>query len=164
MSFHGADWYFKQLSGQWIDITGVPEGDYIVHVEINFALPGGAEPLLQRDRDHDPRSGSAEQGPGRYLALAVHAVTTRPRLGQERPWRAEAPLSHRDSHTALEAADLCGDIEGQPVPQRELATQCAVSFLDGTVIAADPGSVGKGSRSACAQSTSSRLGPSRPSR
>src|SRR5712691_6131096 len=33
----GADWYFKQLSGQWIDITGVPEGDDIVHVEINFA-------------------------------------------------------------------------------------------------------------------------------
>jgi len=30
-----ADWYFKQLSGQWIDITGVPEGDYIVHVGIN---------------------------------------------------------------------------------------------------------------------------------
>lgn len=32
-----ADWYFKQLSGQWVDITGVPEGDYIVHVEINAA-------------------------------------------------------------------------------------------------------------------------------
>src|SRR5438874_7630694 len=32
-----ADWYFKQLSGQWIDITGVPEGDYIVHNEINAA-------------------------------------------------------------------------------------------------------------------------------
>jgi hypothetical protein len=32
-----ADWYFKQLSGQWIDITGVPEGDYIVYVEINAA-------------------------------------------------------------------------------------------------------------------------------
>jgi len=32
-----ADWYFKQLSGQWIDITSVPEGDYIVHVEINAA-------------------------------------------------------------------------------------------------------------------------------
>ena len=32
-----ADWYFKQLSGQWIDITGVPQGDYIVHVEINAA-------------------------------------------------------------------------------------------------------------------------------
>jgi len=38
------DWYFKQLSGQWIDITGVPEGDYIVHVEINAArtFPEGA--------------------------------------------------------------------------------------------------------------------------
>jgi len=31
------DWYFKQLSGQWIDITGVPEGDYIVRAEINAA-------------------------------------------------------------------------------------------------------------------------------
>ncbi len=31
------DWYYKQLSGQWIDITGVPEGDYIVRVEINAA-------------------------------------------------------------------------------------------------------------------------------
>src|SRR5262245_49400544 len=29
------DWYFKQLSGQWIDITGVPEGDYDVRVRIN---------------------------------------------------------------------------------------------------------------------------------
>lgn len=29
------DWYFKQLSGQWIDITGVPEGDYIVSVTVN---------------------------------------------------------------------------------------------------------------------------------
>ncbi len=31
------DWYYKQLGGQWIDITGVPEGDYIVRVEINTA-------------------------------------------------------------------------------------------------------------------------------
>jgi hypothetical protein len=31
------DWYYKQLSGQWIDITGVPAGDYIVHVQINAA-------------------------------------------------------------------------------------------------------------------------------
>ena len=31
------DWYFKQLTGQWIDITGVPEGDYIVRVRINAA-------------------------------------------------------------------------------------------------------------------------------
>ena len=29
------DWYFKQLTGQWIDITGVPKGDYIVRVRIN---------------------------------------------------------------------------------------------------------------------------------
>jgi hypothetical protein len=31
------DWYFKQLTGQWIDITGIPEGDYIVRVRINLA-------------------------------------------------------------------------------------------------------------------------------
>jgi lysyl oxidase len=31
------DWYYKQLSGQWIDITGLPEGDYIVRVTINAA-------------------------------------------------------------------------------------------------------------------------------
>jgi len=31
------DWYYKQLGGQWIDITDVPEGDYIVRVEINAA-------------------------------------------------------------------------------------------------------------------------------
>jgi hypothetical protein len=31
------DWYYKQLSGQWIDITGVAEGDYIVRVEVNHA-------------------------------------------------------------------------------------------------------------------------------
>ena len=31
------DLYYKQLVGQWIDITGVPEGDYIVRVTINKA-------------------------------------------------------------------------------------------------------------------------------
>jgi hypothetical protein len=31
------DWYYKQLVGQWIDITGVPQGDYIVRVTINMA-------------------------------------------------------------------------------------------------------------------------------
>ena len=31
------DWYYKQLTGQWIDITGVPEGDYVVRVTINLA-------------------------------------------------------------------------------------------------------------------------------
>ena len=29
------DWYYKQLVGQWIDITDVPEGDYLVRVSIN---------------------------------------------------------------------------------------------------------------------------------
>jgi hypothetical protein len=29
------DWYYKQLAGQWVDITGVPEGDYIVRVTLN---------------------------------------------------------------------------------------------------------------------------------
>ena len=31
------DWYYKQLVGQWIDITGVPEGEYIVRVTLNQA-------------------------------------------------------------------------------------------------------------------------------
>ena len=30
------DWYYKQLPGQWIDVTGVPEGDYELEVEINI--------------------------------------------------------------------------------------------------------------------------------
>jgi hypothetical protein len=57
-----ADWYFKQLSGQWIDITGVPEGDYIVHVEINaeHTFPEGANryPNLLEAPIHvpDPRN------------------------------------------------------------------------------------------------------------
>jgi len=29
------DWCYKQLVGHWIDITGVPEGDYRVRVTIN---------------------------------------------------------------------------------------------------------------------------------
>src|SRR5262249_39804828 len=53
-----ADWYFKQLSGQWIDITGVPEGDYIVHVQINAAgkFAGGPnrEPKPTRAPIHVP--------------------------------------------------------------------------------------------------------------
>ena len=31
------DWYYKQLAGQWIDITGLPEGDYFVSATINKA-------------------------------------------------------------------------------------------------------------------------------
>ena len=34
------DWYYKQLVGQWIDITGVPEGDYIVRISINQGTSG----------------------------------------------------------------------------------------------------------------------------
>jgi len=30
-----AGWYYKKQIGQWIDITGVPEGDYIVRVTVN---------------------------------------------------------------------------------------------------------------------------------
>src|SRR5262249_62212844 len=53
-----ADWYFKQLSGQWIDITGVPEGDYVVRVTINAAgkFAGGPnrEPKPTRAPIHVP--------------------------------------------------------------------------------------------------------------
>ena len=31
------DWYYKQLVGQWIDITGVPKGEYIVRITLNLA-------------------------------------------------------------------------------------------------------------------------------
>jgi hypothetical protein len=30
------DWYYKQLPGQWIDITGVPAGRYVVRASINL--------------------------------------------------------------------------------------------------------------------------------
>jgi hypothetical protein len=36
------DWYYKQLVGQWIDITGVPEGEYVVRVTMNPADGGKA--------------------------------------------------------------------------------------------------------------------------
>ena len=34
------DWYYKQLVGQWIDITGVPAGDYRLRVRINAGADG----------------------------------------------------------------------------------------------------------------------------
>ena len=37
------DWYYKQLVGQWIDISGVPEGRYIVRVRLNT---GDSAPLF----------------------------------------------------------------------------------------------------------------------
>jgi hypothetical protein len=56
------DWYYKQLSGQWIDITGVPEGDYIVRVTINavgmFDEGANLYPNVVETRIHvpDPRN------------------------------------------------------------------------------------------------------------
>lgn len=38
------DWYYKQLSGQWIDITGLREGDYIVQVKVNARTDESGEP------------------------------------------------------------------------------------------------------------------------
>lgn len=46
-----ADVYGKELDGQWIDITGVPEGDYILRVTINA-------------------SGSFDEGEDRYSNVA----------------------------------------------------------------------------------------------
>ena len=34
------DWYYKQLAGQWIDITGVPAGQYLLRVTINKGKKG----------------------------------------------------------------------------------------------------------------------------
>ncbi|MEX2644977.1 MAG: lysyl oxidase family protein [Gaiellaceae bacterium] len=49
------DWYYKQLSGQWIDITGVPEGDYVVRVAINAA-------------------GSFDEGENRYTNVVTTTI------------------------------------------------------------------------------------------
>jgi hypothetical protein len=42
------DWYYKQLVGQWIDITGVSEGRYIVRVRLNT---GDSAPLFDEGED-----------------------------------------------------------------------------------------------------------------
>jgi hypothetical protein len=44
------DWYYKQLAGQWIDITGVPEGDYIVRITINKGDASG--PIFYEGPQH----------------------------------------------------------------------------------------------------------------
>src|SRR5262245_6783769 len=46
------DWYYKQLDGQWIDITGVPEGDYIVRITINKGNKKG--PIFDEGRNQYP--------------------------------------------------------------------------------------------------------------
>jgi hypothetical protein len=55
-------------------------------------------------------------------------------------------LCAEDNYTARQAADLCGEIERRKVSRsrNETAKVSAFSFLDGAVIAADPGSVGEG--------------------
>ena len=45
------DWYYKQLVGQWIDITGVPEGDYILRVRINT---GEYSPIFDEGENRYP--------------------------------------------------------------------------------------------------------------
>ena len=45
------DWYYKQLVGQWIDITGVPAGDYIVRVSINT---GQDSPIFDEGQNRYP--------------------------------------------------------------------------------------------------------------
>ena len=45
------DWYYKQLVGQFIDITGVPAGDYIVRVRINT---GEYSPIFDEGQDRYP--------------------------------------------------------------------------------------------------------------
>ena len=55
-------------------------------------------------------------------------------------------LCAEDNYTARQAADLCGEIERKKVSRsrNESRQRSAFSFLDGDVIAADPGSVGEG--------------------
>ena len=55
-------------------------------------------------------------------------------------------LCAEDNYTARQAADLCGEIERRKVShsRNETAKRSAFSFMDGEVIAADPGSVGEG--------------------
>ena len=55
-------------------------------------------------------------------------------------------LRAEDNYTARQAADLCGEIERKKVSRtrNETARRSTYSFLDGTVIGADPGSVGEG--------------------
>ena len=61
------DWYYKQLGGQWIDITGVPEGDYIVQVAINA-------------------TGAFDEGEDRYpnvVEVAIHVPDPRNKVDFE---------------------------------------------------------------------------------
>ena len=54
------DWYYKQLAGQYIDITGVPEGDYTVRVTINIGDVIGKKtyPIFAEGANRYPNSVS----------------------------------------------------------------------------------------------------------
>ena len=45
------DWYYKQLVGQWIDITDVPAGEYIVRVSLNT---GQFSPIFDEGQNRYP--------------------------------------------------------------------------------------------------------------
>jgi hypothetical protein len=45
------DWYYKQLVGQWIDITDVPAGDYLVRVSLNT---GQFSPIFDEGQNRYP--------------------------------------------------------------------------------------------------------------
>jgi len=49
------DWYYKQLPGQWIDITGVPKGDYIVRASINGG-EGQERRIFEEGEDRYPNT------------------------------------------------------------------------------------------------------------
>jgi hypothetical protein len=55
-------------------------------------------------------------------------------------------LCAEDNYTAKQAADFCGEIERKKLShsRNETAKRSAYSLMDGSVIAADPGSVGEG--------------------
>lgn len=66
------DWYYKQLVGQWIDITGVPEGDYIVRVRINLGADGtGIFPEGQNRAVNQVETRIHIPGPRHKVALAT---------------------------------------------------------------------------------------------
>ena len=46
-----SDWYEAGLPCQWIDISGVPAGDYILRITLNQPRPDTALPVLN-ERDY----------------------------------------------------------------------------------------------------------------
>ena len=65
------DWYYKQLVGQWIDITGVPEGDYIVRITINKG--DGTGPIFDEGTNTYPN----------VVAVQIHVPDPRNKVAVE---------------------------------------------------------------------------------